>query len=585
MSRKLLLLCFSSLLFLVSCVPICDGTGSLVVKFVFTKVIPSGTPTSAIIVLSKGMRTISRTMNLVNQDGVVFQSIEKGIWDVHVELRDDQGYTIYVGQTQAEVIAGKQSTVSVPMTLNSADLKINVSVASSQAGSLELSMWYSQNSISETRNLQSGKATFEFHNLASAVWNAKLTVYDLSGTEMLVWPENTSVGLELQPGRMNEYSFEIDEFGNVELFIKIEGVQTVSTATLTNTEDGILISWLPVEKASIYEIYRLEKDYWVKIYEGSSTSFLDRDVVENVEYCYVFNVVSEDGRHSGFSEPFRIVRDTQRIFIAFSNNTIVRFSIGQSQITPVASGSISEEIKALRTVGNGLYVLTSNSLFQLNAVDLRHLSVFKHNTFISGQNFSMNDEYLFLSVSGALKKLPYSDLNRIETLSINTTMIDADRYVVALSNQDLHVIDPGTLQILLVQRIENPARVFTRGQFVFVLCENNGTYRLDSYTTDASTLLPKISYPVNGDVRCVDASNDLFCIGVYNSGVYLGKIAEAHLTKLSSTFPKAVKMVGNLLYVLYTNKLEIYSIDPGTLSATKILSVSLSQNAVALFAD
>ncbi|KAF2957557.1 hypothetical protein AS159_07800 [Thermotoga sp. Ku-13t] len=585
MSRKLLLLCFSSLLLLVSCVPVCEETGSLVVKFVFTKAIPSGTPASAIIVLSKGVRTLSKTVNLVNQDSVVFQSIEKGVWDVYVELRDDQGYAIYVGQTQAEVIAGKQSTVSVPMTLNSADLKINVSVTSSQAGSVELSVWYSQHSMSETRNLQNGEATFEFRNLASAVWNTKLTVYDLSGTEMLVWPESTSVGLELQPGRMNEYSFEIDEFGNVELFIKIEGAQTVSTAILTNTDEGILISWLPVEGASIYEIYRLEQDYWAKIYEGSSTSFLDQDVVENVEYCYVFNVVSEDGRHSGFSEPFRIVRDTQRIFIAFSDKTIARFEIGQSQITPVASGSISEEIKALRTVGNDLYVLTSNSLFQLNAVDLRPLSSFKHNTLLASQNFSMNDEYLFLSVSGTLKKLPYSDLNRIETLSINTTMIDADRYVVALSNQDLHVIDPETLQILLVQRIENLARVFTRGQLVFVLCEDNGTYRLDSYTMDASTLLPKTSYPVNGDVRCLDASNDLFCVGAYNSGVYLGRIAEADLTRLSSTFPKAVKMVGNLLYVLYTNNLEIYSIDPRTLSVTQILSVTLSQNAVALFAD
>lgn len=585
MNRKLLLLCFSSLLLLISCVPVCDETGSLVVKFVFTKAIPSSMPTSALIVLSKGMRTLSKDVNLVNQDGVVFQSIEKGVWDVYVELRDDQGYAIYIGQTRAEVVAGKQSTVSVPMTLNSADLKINVSVASTQAGSVELSVWSSQSFMNETRNLQSGKATFEFHNLASAVWNARLTLYDQSGTEMLVWPESTSIGLELQPGRMNEYSFRIDEFGNVELLISIESPQTVSTATLTNTDEGILISWLPVERASMYEIYRLEQDYWVKVYEGSSTSFLDRDVVENVEYCYVFNVVSEDGRHSGFSEPFRIVRDTQRIFIAFANNTIARFRMGQSSITSVASSSASEEIKALRAVGNDLYVLTSGSLFQLNANDLRTLSSFKHNTLLFSQNFSMNDECLFLYSSGTLKKLPYSDLNRIKTLSINTTTIDADRYVVALSNQDLHVIDPETFRVLLVQRIENPARVFTRGQFVFVLCENNGTYRLDSYTMDASTLLPETSYPVNGDVRCLDASSDLFCIGVHNSGVYLGRIGKAGLIRLSSTFPKAVKMVGNLLYILYTNKLEIYSIDPETLSATQILSAVLPQNAVALFAD
>lgn len=101
----LLFSCFVSLL-VVSCVPLCDETGSLVVKIVLTKAIPSSEPTSGTVTLKKGARILSQTFNLPSENSVVFQSIERGNWTVSVELKDDQSYTIYAGEAQVEILAG-----------------------------------------------------------------------------------------------------------------------------------------------------------------------------------------------------------------------------------------------------------------------------------------------------------------------------------------------------------------------------------------------------------------------------------------------------------------------------------------------
>jgi len=224
--RFFLLLACVSCLVVVSCVPLCDETGSLTVSVVLKKAIPSVEPTLGVVTLKKGARILSQTFNFPGENSVVFQSIERGNWTVSVELKDDQNYTIYVGETQVEVLAGKQSTVHVPVTLNSADLTVDVSVTSSEASTVELRLEHSQDVILERRNLEDREITFEFHNLASAVWQLKLTLYDQSGNEMLVWPETGSVGLELQPGRMNAYSVRIDQFGNVEIVLEVETIQT-----------------------------------------------------------------------------------------------------------------------------------------------------------------------------------------------------------------------------------------------------------------------------------------------------------------------------------------------------------------------
>ncbi|WP_448535366.1 hypothetical protein [Pseudothermotoga sp.] len=585
MHRFFLLLACVSCLVVVSCVPLCDETGSLTVSVVLKKAIPSVEPTVGIVTLKKGARILSQTFNFPSENGVVFQSIERGNWTVSVELKDDQNYTIYAGEAQVEVLAGKRSTVHVPVTLNTADLILEVSVTSSEASAVELRLEHSRDVVVERKNFEDRKTIFEFHDLASAVWQLKLTLYDQSGNEMLVWPESGSVGLELQPGRMNRYSVRIDQFGNAEILIEVETVQTVSSATLTNLEEGILITWDPIENAAFYEIYKAEQGYWIKIHECTSTSYLDRDVVENVEYKYAFNVVAENGRHSGFSTPFTVVRDTQRIFVALSDGSVVRFKVDQSQFTPVVSNAVSgaKEAKMLRAIGNDLYLLTSGSLLRLNANDLRMLSsqsVLLH----TGTNSAFNDEFFFQVSSSQLRRYSLPNLGTYETVPIGGTAVDVDRHVVVLNGQTVSLVDPVTLQVLSTKTISNAQRIFTRGEFVFVYVQD-GSHRLEVYSVSKNNLELAKSYTVEGDVRRLDASEQFFCLGVYGKGIYLGRLTDVTLTKINSNFPVSIKIVGNLLYTLFADRLELYTVDVASLSVSLTASSNFTQQALAMFAD
>jgi len=555
------------------------------VSVVLKKAIPSVEPTLGVVTLKKGARILSQTFNFPGENSVVFQSIERGNWTVSVELKDGQNYTIYVGETQVEVLAGKHSTVHVPVTLNSADLTVDVSVTSSEASTVELRLEHSQDVILERRNLEDREITFEFHNLASAVWQLKLTLYDQSGNEMLVWPETGSVGLELQPGRMNTYSVRIDQFGNVEIVLEVETVQTVSSATLTNLDEGILISWDPVENAAFYEIYKAEQGYWIKIHECTSTSYLDQDVVENVEYSYVFNVVAENGRHSGFSRPFTVVRDTQRIFVALSDRSVVRFKVNQSHLTPVASNVVSEanDAKLLRAIGDDLYFLTSGSLVRLNANDLTVLSS-QNVLLFTGTNSAFNDEYFFQVGSNTLRRYSLPNSATYETAPIGGTAVDADRYVVVLNGQTVSLVDPVTLQVLSTKTISNAQRIFTRGEFVFVYVQDV-SHRLEVYSVSDNNLELVKTYAVEGDVRRLDASEQFFCLGVSGEGIYLGRLTDATLTKINSNFPVSIKIVGNLLYTLFTDRLEVYTVDVASLSVSLTARSNFTQQALAMFAD
>ncbi|WP_448521032.1 hypothetical protein [Pseudothermotoga sp.] len=585
MHRFFLLLACVSCLVVVSCVPLCDETGSLTVSVVLKKAIPSVEPTLGIVTLKKGARIFSHTFNFPAESSVVFQSIERGNWTVLVELKDDQNHTIYVGEAQVEVLAGKHSTVHVPVTLNSADLILEVSVTSSEASAVQLRLEHSQDVIVERKNLEDRETTFEFHDLASVVWQLKLTLYDQSGNEMLVWPETGSVGLELQPGRTNRYSVRIDQFGNVEILIEVETIQTVSSATLTNLDEGILISWDPIENAAFYEIYKAEQSYWIKIHECTSTSYLDRDVVENVEYSYAFNVVAENSRHSGFSTPFTVVRDIQRIFVALSDRTVVRFKVDQSQFTPVASKVVSgaNDAKMLRAIGNDLYLLTSGSLMRLNANDLSVLSS-QSVLLYTGTNSAFNDEYFFQVSSNTLRRYSLPNSATYQTAPIGGTIVDVDHYVVILNGQTVSLVDPVTLQVLSTKTISNAQRIFTRGEFVFVYVQDV-SHRLEVYSVSNNDLELVNTYAVEGDVKRLDASEQFFCLGVSGKGIYLGKLTDATLTKINSNFPVSIKIVGNLLYTLFADRLELYTVNAASLSVSFIASSNFTQQALAMFAD
>lgn len=588
--RKLLVaLSLLLVLFTVSCVRPQYQTGSLTVKIVTTKLIPSAEPVVGVVTLRKGERTLFQSFDCSSQSSVTFQSIEQGTWNVYVELKDSEGYTIYTGETQAEVIAKAQNTVSVTVTLNSADLKVEVTVASSEASSVKFEAFLTGEAISDLKDLQDGNVVFEFSKLSSAVWNARLTLYDRFGKEMLVWPESGLVGLELQPGRTNTYHITVDLFGDVTVNIEIENASTVSSATFVNVEEGISISWDPVEGASLYEIYKKEQDYWIKIYEGTATSYVDEDVVENVEYCYVFNVVNVNGRHSGFSNPFRILRDTRRVFVGLSDGTVVRLKLEvdpTAQFTPVASKVVTQsanDIKLLYTLNNDLYVLMSNKLLRLNVDSLELLSQYQTWIFSEGTSI-FKDSYFFQLGGSELRKYQLPSFS-FQSVQIDGTYLAVDRFVLALKYlTDVHLIDFDNLQILSTNAMPSAVKVFTHGNFAFVLtCPTS--YQLEMYSINNNNLELVRTYTVDGNITCFDATDQVFFVGIYNKGLYIGRIDDGTLVKLTSDSPVAIKVVQNMLYVLFKDRLELYSFDSMGLTVTSITSYNFGQDATALFVD
>lgn len=573
-------------LVIVSCTLPHEETGSLVVKILVSKVIPEVEPSLGIVTLSRGSRSLSRSFEFPSQSSINFQSIEKGVWNVSVVLKDEQDHTLYVGQAQVEVLPGVQNIVSVPMILNTADLQIDIFVNSTEVASVKLELFYSDDIRIFERNLQNGAVSLQLEGLPSAVWNLKFTLYDRAGRQILIWPEKGSIGFELQPGRLNKYSFTIDQFGHVEVKMEVELVKTVSSATLINIEDGIQISWNPTEKASYYQIYRKEGDHWMKIFEGTETSYLDKDIVENIEYSYVFNVVTVEGKHSGFSKIFTVMRDIPRIFVAFQDGSLVRYKLVGSRIEQKASTTVSN-MKALRAVGNDLFVVTDNSIVRLNTENLNLISSQKHSLFLFDSNFSLNDKHLVQISSNTVRRLSVYNPAVIATTQLDgaCNYVSLDRYLVVLKGATVQVLDPETLLSITSKGISGAQRVFTKGDLVFVLCERSGGFVIEIYRLDGTSLNFVQSINSPGDVRSVDVSNDFFCFGIYNRGVYLGKVGNTQLNQVSPVSPKAMIIVGQNLHILYDNKLEIHSVNLNSLTTTLVISSTFSKNCSIFFAD
>jgi hypothetical protein len=202
----------------------------------------------------------------------------------------------------------------------------------------------------------------------------------------------------------------------------------------------------------------------------------------------------------------------------------------------------------------------------------------------TGANSAFNDEYFFQVSSNQLRRYTLSSSGAYETAPIGGTALDADRYVVVLNGQAVSLIDPVTLRVLSTKTISGAQRIFTRGEFVFVYVQD-GSHRLEVYSVSNNNLELAKTYSVEGDVRRLDATEQFFCLGVYGKGIYLGRLTDASLTKMSSNFPVSIEIVGNLLYTLFTDKLELYTVNVASLSVTLTAISNFTQQALAMFAD
>ena len=65
--------------------------------------------------------------------------------------------------------------------------------------------------------------------------------------------------------------------------------------SVSNVENGVKISWQPVDGASRYRVFYYGSKGWTRLVDTSETSFIDEDVYSNHNYTYTVRCINEDG--------------------------------------------------------------------------------------------------------------------------------------------------------------------------------------------------------------------------------------------------------------------------------------------------
>ena len=77
-----------------------------------------------------------------------------------------------------------------------------------------------------------------------------------------------------------------------------DGVDTPQITSLESTEDGVMITWTPVEGAVKYRVfYKNSSSNWERLTLTANTTFLDTNVSEGKEYTYTVRCVGSDDRY------------------------------------------------------------------------------------------------------------------------------------------------------------------------------------------------------------------------------------------------------------------------------------------------
>lgn len=73
------------------------------------------------------------------------------------------------------------------------------------------------------------------------------------------------------------------------------GIDAPAAPTLENTDEGVRISWDPVEGAVKYRVYYLGRNGWTKLEDTAATQLLDTDVEEGYHFTYTVCCLSARG--------------------------------------------------------------------------------------------------------------------------------------------------------------------------------------------------------------------------------------------------------------------------------------------------
>ncbi len=587
--KVVLLVLFLVALLLSSCMVIVEratqSAGTVVIRFSFpvVRVIPSENPVAGILKLSRGARTFENFFELDKDNQVTVNGLEEGLWSLSVKLLDRNGYTIYQGSAEVTVVRDKVTEVILVLTLSSADLYIQTKVESPLVDEIQILLESEGLIVSAAENLENGVADFQISDMKSSVWDLTLKLFS-TGQEVLT---KGRYGLELQPGRINQFDIVVDNFGDVAIKTVTEKLSPVSNVTAENLSEGIKITWQPASGAAGYDVYRKADNLWLKLNAESLTEpeYLDTDVVEGESYTYVVNAKSSMGLHSGFSESVTIVRDTRRVFVLTKEKRLFKLAYDDSgMLKQVQSTVINVDgtaVKAIHTLGDDLFVALSGSSLEpvrierYSSTTFEKLSTYK----IEGEHICsgafFQDEFAFLLTPSKLYRL---DLTTGQSSSVSLSSATKSWAVAGavylLTNQNnLLIISLDNLQqINQFVMSDDPSSVFARESYLFV-CKDFNWVKV--YEWNGAILMPKGSVNFSSAARTVEATESYAYIGRFDQKLEILNLLTFEWEQNSFSMTgviNSVKLSDGRLYVIAGKELRLYDVDGSNLAMNQIVA-------------
>ena len=97
-------------------------------------------------------------------------------------------------------------------------------------------------------------------------------------------------------GNKNSYAEEYANKNNIKFVALSNNLATPSISSLTNTTNGIMLSWNKIEGAYGYRVYQKTSSGWSKLKDTTATSFTDSTVNANQTKTYTIRCINKNGK-------------------------------------------------------------------------------------------------------------------------------------------------------------------------------------------------------------------------------------------------------------------------------------------------
>lgn len=528
------------------------------------KAIPDTQPVQGTITLEKGSRSFQQNFAFSGSSAQMqFNSLETGVWLISVDLRDSEGYVIYTGVSEVEILSGEQNSAYITLNLAKANLDIYVEVESDDVDEIEIELSaQGSQALNERSSVQQRSASFFFQELDAKVWNVVFKLYDAQDSLIMLCPSSGKYGLELQPGRLNSYHVVIDEFGDITVNAEIQKIEPVDNATLTNTTDGIQLSWEPADGAQWYDIYRKHDGLWLKLNDSTITelTFVDEDVVENEIYIYCINAGCNSGVQSGFSAEFSLQRDKSRAFVVTKEPVLYQLEVPTLEIE--SAQGLDTQGSFLFSDGRYAYLLDNSGELTVYEVDtLQYVSSTEVSP-IAPTSVSFIDEYAFVRWINKVAVVCLTNPEQQTYLDVSGLgMCSADLYLSVIDTDGVSIFslqDPLNPEYIDTIDLDSPDVVFTH-QDVFYI-HDSGFVKKYKVVENSFVLLDEIAI---SEALCMLENEGALYVG-QSDGFVVVNFDSVTATNIP-TGSKVDRMVvdDNVLFVISGNQLIMYDVsDP-----------------------